>query len=159
VKTKLLASALTLFVFTAMAAERPSGLSPQQVEGLMNGRGMGLSMPAEMNGKPGPLHVLELADALELTETQRQAAGDLVARMKAAAIPLGREVVAKEASLDAVFAASLADPAKAQALVADIAALQGRLRWVHLETHLAMTAVLTPGQAERYGHLRHQSGH
>ena len=154
-KTKLFAAALALTALSAQAAQRPSGLSPQQVEGLLQGRGMGLSMPAEMNGKPGPLHVLELAEALELTEDQRRAAGDLVARMKAAAIPLGQEVVAKENSLDAVFASPQSDPAAAQALVADIAALQGRLRWAHLETHLAMTEILSPVQVARYRHLRH----
>ncbi|EME70442.1 hypothetical protein H261_08168 [Paramagnetospirillum caucaseum] len=118
-----LAAAFALIALPVLAAERPSGLNPQQIEGLLAGRGMGLSMPAEMNGKPGPLHVLELADALELTEAQRRAAAELVAGMKAAAIPLGREVVAREAGLDAVFAAAHPDTAAAEALVADIAAL------------------------------------
>jgi Spy/CpxP family protein refolding chaperone len=151
-----MASALFLFALSASAVERPSGLSPQQVEGLLNGRGMGLSMPAEMNGKPGPLHVLELADALDLTEAQRRVAMDLVAAMKAEAIPLGQEVVAKEARLDAAFAA---DGAGGETLVSEIAALQGRLRWVHLKTHLAMAAVLSPEQAARYSRLRHHTGH
>jgi Spy/CpxP family protein refolding chaperone len=148
----VLAAVLTLIALPVFAAERPSGLSPQQMEGLLAGRGMGLSMPAEMNGKPGPLHVLEHADTLGLTEAQRQTAMDLVAAMKAEAIPLGREVVERESRLDIIFAA---DGAGAETLVAEIAALQGRLRWVHLRTHLAMTAVLTPEQVAWYRHLRH----
>ncbi len=32
---------------------------------------MSLAQAAELNGYPGPLHVLELADALELTPEQR----------------------------------------------------------------------------------------
>lgn len=127
-KIALIAAALALIALPASANQPPSGLSPQQVEGLLAGRGMGLSMPAEMNGKPGPLHVLEHADALGLSEAQRRIAAELVAGMKAAA---------------------------AKALVTEIAALQGRRRWVHLEAHLAMTAALTPEQAARYRQLRH----
>lgn len=153
-KPTLAALILLLCANPALAAGQPSGLTPQQVEGLLAGRGMGLSMPAEMNGKPGPLHVLELAEALELTEAQRHAAAALVERMKAAAVPLGRDVVAREAALDTVFAAGNSDVA-AETLVAEIAVLQGRLRWVHLETHLAMAAGLSPEQMAHYRHLRH----
>lgn len=148
----ILAAVLTLIALPVFAAERPSGLTPQQMEGLLAGRGMGMSMPAEMNGKPGPLHVLEHADALGLTEAQRRTADELVTAMKAEAIPLGREVVELESRLDSTFAA---DGAGAETLVAEIAALQGRLRWVHLRTHLAMTTVMTPEQVARYRHLRH----
>lgn len=151
-KTVRAAAVLALIVPSAFAADRPSGLTPQQMEGLLAGRGMGLSMPAEMNGKPGPLHVLEHAESLGLTEAQRRIAAELVAAMKAEAIPLGQEVVAREGRLDAAFAA---DGAGAEALVGEIAALQGRLRWVHLKTHLAMTAAMTPEQVAQYRHLRH----
>ena len=39
-------------------------LSEQQVADLRAGRGMGLALAAELNGYPGPLHVIELADKL-----------------------------------------------------------------------------------------------
>jgi hypothetical protein len=45
-------------------------LSAADVEALENGQGWGLAKPAELNGYPGPLHVLELADELQLTEEQ-----------------------------------------------------------------------------------------
>jgi hypothetical protein len=48
-------------------------LSGQQIDDLKNGRGMGLALAAELNGYPGPLHVLELADRLGLTRTKKQA--------------------------------------------------------------------------------------
>jgi Spy/CpxP family protein refolding chaperone len=150
-KTALIASALALISLSVAAAERPSGLTQPQMEGLLAGRGMGLSMPAEMNGKPGPLHVLEHADALGLTEAQRRIAAELVAAMKAEAIPLGQEMVARESRLDSIFAA---DGAGAENLVAEIATLQGRLRWVHLRAHLAMTTAMTPEQVAHYRHLR-----
>jgi hypothetical protein len=43
--------------------QRPvKALSEQQVADLRAGRGMGLALAAELNGYPGPLHVIELAD-------------------------------------------------------------------------------------------------
>jgi len=42
-------------------------LSDEQMADLRAGRGMGLALAAELNGYPGPAHVLELADKLELT--------------------------------------------------------------------------------------------
>ena len=64
-------------------------LSPEQLADLRAGRGMGLALPAELNGYPGPTHVLELAGPLGLTPEQRARTESLVAAMKAEAIPLG----------------------------------------------------------------------
>jgi hypothetical protein len=47
------------------------GLSEQQVADLRAGRGMGLALAAELNGYPGPVHVLELAKPLGLSADQR----------------------------------------------------------------------------------------
>ena len=48
-------------------------LSEQQVADLRAGRGMGLALAGELNGYPGPLHVIELADRLQLGDDQRTA--------------------------------------------------------------------------------------
>src|SRR5262245_1477224 len=45
-------------------------LSAEQLADLKAGRGMGLALAAELNGYPGPLHVLELADRLQLSPEQ-----------------------------------------------------------------------------------------
>ena len=42
-------------------------LSPEDLEELRTGAGMGLAKAAELNGYPGPLHVLALAKELQLT--------------------------------------------------------------------------------------------
>lgn len=39
-------------------------LSDKQIADLQAGRGMGLALSAELNGYPGPVHVLELAERL-----------------------------------------------------------------------------------------------
>jgi len=57
---------------------RPTkALSEQQVDDLRAGRGMGLALAAELNGYPGPSHLLELADKLELSADQRVRIGQL----------------------------------------------------------------------------------
>ena len=70
----LLASAVAAIAQTPYAGmqSRPiKALSEQQVADLGAGRGMGLALVAELNGYPGPLHVLELADKLSLSKDQR----------------------------------------------------------------------------------------
>ena len=70
--------------------KRPvQALSDQQVADLRAGRGMGMALPAELNGYPGPSHVIELADKLTLTDAQLATAKTLFGSMKAEAVPLG----------------------------------------------------------------------
>ena len=69
-------------------------LSAQQVADLSSGRGMGLALAAELNGYPGPSHVLELADNLDLTTEQRARVQALFDAMKAEAMPLGAMLIA-----------------------------------------------------------------
>jgi hypothetical protein len=45
-------------------------LSAQEIEGLLAGEGMGFALAAELNGHPGPKHVLELASELDLSADQ-----------------------------------------------------------------------------------------
>lgn len=148
-----LGAALSLIVFAAAA--EPTGLTAAQLDGLRQGRGLGLSMPAELNGHPGPLHVLENAEALMLTPDQTTAVAALTARMKAEAVGLGERVIAKEGELDALFAAGRPDDARLSALVEEIGRLNAALRLVHLRTHVSATALLTPEQVAAYYRIRH----
>src|SRR6266436_3691578 len=86
-------------------------LSEQQISDLRAGRGMGLALAAELNGYPGPMHVLELADSLALSDQQRAKMQDLFAAMRAEAIPLGDRLIAQEAELDRQFADKTISPA------------------------------------------------
>src|ERR1700737_1781125 len=61
-------------------------LSDQQIADLRAGRGMGLALAAELNGYPGPLHVLELADQLQLNNMQRERMRELTEQMKSEAV-------------------------------------------------------------------------
>jgi Spy/CpxP family protein refolding chaperone len=129
-------------------------LSEQQVTDLKAGRGMGLSFPAELNGYPGPAHVLELADALQLTDDQHTKTKALLEAMKAETIPLGERIVSEETMLDRLFADAKATKDEVNKAAARIASAQGDLRAAHLRYHLAMTELLSAEQIARYAELR-----
>ena len=143
-----------LLALPAWASDAPTGMTASQMEGLRMGRGMGMSLPAELNGKPGPLHVLELAEALNLDPAQRDAMAALVDAMKAAAIPLGERIIEQEGALGALFRQPAPDEGVIAQRVAQIGQLNAELRLVHLRTHLATTRLLTPEQIARYSQLR-----
>ena len=129
-------------------------LSEQQISDLRAGRGMGLALPGEMNGYPGPLHVLELADQLQLSAAQRQRVQQLFEAMKAEAIPVGETLIQQESALDRQFAEQKISPDVLTQLTAQIGETQGRLRAVHLKYHLTTAELLTAHQRHRYAELR-----
>jgi hypothetical protein len=135
--------------------QRPiKALSEQQTADLRAGRGMGLALAAELNGYPGPVHVLELGDQLRLTDAQRGRMQALKDAMTAEAIPVGEKLVSQETALDRAFADRTISPAALQALTGEIGQTHGALRAVHLKYHLTAAAVLTDQQMMQYRHLR-----
>ena len=129
-------------------------LSDKEVADLLAGQGMGLAKAAELNGYPGPAHVLEHAVALGLSGEQRSASDALMRKHKAAAREIGKELVAAERGLDAAFAGRTIDAARLSVLTREIGLKQAQLREEHLRTHLEQTALLTPEQVNRYAQLR-----
>jgi Spy/CpxP family protein refolding chaperone len=154
--TFLLASgaAIAQTPYAGMQNRPIKALSEQQVADLWAGRGMGMALAAELNGYPGPSHVLELADKLELTAEQRATVQTLFDSMKAQAVPLGSKLLEQEAELDRQFANRTVTPESLKASTAAVATTQGALRETHLEYHLSTAAILTPGQMQRYAELR-----
>jgi len=159
---------VSLAFFTGASAETPyagmqtrsiKALSEQQVADLNAGRGMGLALAAELNGYPGPAHVLELADKLELSTDQRTQVQGLFDSMKTEAIPLGSRLIEQEADLDRQFADRTVTSESLKASTAAIAETLGVLRDTHLKYHLLMGKVLTPPQMGRYAELRGYGGH
>lgn len=135
--------------------DRPvKALSGQQVADLRAGRGMGLALAAELNGYPGPAHVLEHAAALGLSDEQRTRTQALYDAMQAEAVPLGERLIAQEAELDGQFRSRAITPASLTAATEEIGATQAALRAAHLRYHLTMLDVLTDDQVRRYRELR-----
>ena len=140
--------------YAGMQDREIKALSAEERGALLEGQGMGLALAAELNGYPGPVHVLELADALQLTGEQRHATHQLMQAHKAEARELGAQVLAAEGELDRAFAGRRIDDAEIARLTARIGELQGRLRAAHLRTHLKQADLLTPQQVAKYQQLR-----
>lgn len=140
--------------YAGMERRRVKALSDQQIADLKAGRGMSLALAAELNSYPGPLHVLELADALQLSDQQRSRTNVLIESMKAETIPIGEAIIVEETTLDRLFSERRVTRASLDAAVSRIGAAQGELRGAHLRYHLAMVEVLSPAQMALYAKLR-----
>jgi hypothetical protein len=100
----LLAAAVSLLTAAIQAADTPyagqetrtvKALSGEDIAALRKGEGMGMAKAAELNGYPGPVHVMALAAQLGLSETQQRDVKAIFERMSAAAKPLGAELIAQ----------------------------------------------------------------
>jgi Spy/CpxP family protein refolding chaperone len=140
--------------YAGMQDRAIKALSDEERRALLDGRGSGMALAAELNGFPGPAHVLELAEALQLTGEQRHATQLLMQEHQAEARALGAQVVDAERELDRAFAGRQLDEKEVDRLTARIGQLQARLRAAHLRTHLKQSALLTPAQVARYQQLR-----
>jgi Spy/CpxP family protein refolding chaperone len=129
-------------------------LSVKEINGYLSGRGLGMAKTAELNHYPGPMHVLELADKLKLSEQQRKRTQAIFEQMKRQVLPLGKQLVEKERELDGLFASQNISENEMARLVGEIAALNGKLRAAHLRAHLAQKQVLTAEQVTQYDQLR-----
>jgi len=135
--------------------QRPvKALSDQQLADLRAGRGMGLALAGELNGYPGPLHVIELADQLQLSSEQRQHVQKLFAEMKAEAMTVGETLIEQERQLDREFAEQRISPVSLNRLTSQIGETQAKLRAVHLKYHLTTAELLSTHQRHRYAQLR-----
>ena len=160
---RVLACALLLVPAVALAQHQPyagqhdreiKALSPDEVKQYLSGAGMGYAKPAELNRFPGPMHVLELADKLELTPEQRVGTGKLMDAHKAEARAIGARRVESERAIEALFRTGELDEAALARGVREAAALEGEYRLSHLETHRRMRTLLSEEQVARYVQLR-----
>lgn len=133
-------------------------LSAEEIRQLEEGAGMQMALPAELNGYPGPSHVLELADVLELTPEQRASVDSVRASMLDRARDLGRRVIDAERALDRLFAERTVDEASVAEASSHVGALRAELRAAHLSAHLATRALLSEEQRMRYQHHRGYGG-
>ena len=76
-------AALAQTPYAGLQTRPIKALSDQQVADLKAGRGMGLALAAELNGYPGPSHLLELAVQLGLSDPQKTRIQGLFEAMKA----------------------------------------------------------------------------
>ncbi len=134
------------------------GLSDEDVAELRRGGGWGLAKAAELNGAPGPAHLLELKAEIGLSAEQVAAVTAMFERMQAAARAEGETLIALEVALDRGFREGTMDLATLERLTAAIGASLGRLRLVHLAAHLETPKLLSASQVADYNRLRGYGG-
>lgn len=140
--------------YKGQEARAIKSLSESDIEELKEGKGWGVAKAAELNGYPGPAHVLELKDDLELTSDQIQKTENLFQRMQAEAIKLGHKFIEAEWALTNAFSDKTISAEQLDSLVTASTEQRGALRVVHLSAHLEMMDILSEGQIRKYNDLR-----
>jgi len=163
-----LLAVIIALVYTANAAETPAykskyagqeqriikSLSKEDILQLQQGEGWGLAKAAELNGMPGPAHVLQMKEQIALTKDQEEKINALYEDMKSKAIPLGKELIKLEKKLNDSFAKRTITKEQLNTQLDAIYKVQKKLRYVHLVTHLTTPSILTAKQIEQYNRLR-----
>lgn len=129
-------------------------LSPDDIDELRRGGGWGLAKAAELNGVPGPAHLLELKDAIPLEPSQVARLEAIFEEMQTAAIAEGERLIAAEAALEGAFRDGTLTEETLRDLLAAIAASRSALRYIHLRAHLETPELLSETQIARYDALR-----
>lgn len=140
--------------YAGFDAREIKSLSEDDIAQIRAGQGWGLALPAELNGLPGPAHLLELKEQLGLDPEQVAQVEALFEDMQQEAIAAGARFIAAEAALDAAFASGELTPEILEQQVSEAAEARGALRYVHLSRHLETPAILTEAQIARYKELR-----
>lgn len=129
-------------------------LSPDDIAELRRGGGWGMAKAAELNGIPGPVHLLELKDNIPLRETQVSEIKEIYGKMKHAAIQQGEKLIALEKELETQFRNGSITRASLSKMLQAISETRMKLRFIHLSTHLRTPEILTAAQIARYNSLR-----
>lgn len=140
--------------YAGQGARTVTSLSADEVRDYLAGKGMGLAKPAELNGFPGPAHVLELATELALTSEQRLAIEQAKSRMLVRAKSAGERYVTAEMAVDALMRSSDPKSADVAARLAAADAVRAEIRMAHIEAHLEITPLLSASQRSKYSVLR-----
>lgn len=140
--------------YEGFEAREITSLSEQDIEALRKGSGWGLALPAELNGFPGPAHVLELAQELNLSDNQKQDVTAIYDAMLIDAISAGEALINAELQLDEGFKSSRLNAGKLRQLIDDAEAARADLRYVHLSRHLMTVEILDADQVAAYAELR-----
>jgi len=140
--------------YAGMHKRAIKSLSDSDIKELRRGGGWGLALPAELNGMPGPAHLLELKDKIPLSQDQVQQIQALFDDMRDAAIPAGERLIAAEAALESVFASGRVDDPSLRRALAQAEAARAELRYIHLVQHGKTSRMLSPEQINRYNILR-----
>lgn len=140
--------------YAGFEAREVTSLSESDLAELRRGGGWGLALPAELNGYPGPAHLLELKEKIPLSPAQTAEIQALFDQMRQEAIAAGERFIAAETALDAGFRTPGLTRAELEQLLQAAAEARAALRLVHLSRHLLTSEILSQDQIETYNALR-----
>lgn len=140
--------------YAGMQNRAIKSLSDNDINELRRGGGWGLALAAELNGMPGPSHLLELKDEIPLASDQVNKTQVLLDEMRKAAIPTGERLIAAEKALESAFASGKVDESSLRRLLAEAESTRSELRFIHLSQHYKTVQFLKPEQIKRYSILR-----
>ena len=140
--------------YAGMQNRAIKSLSDNDINELRRGAGWGLALAAELNGMPGPTHLLELKDQIPLASEQVAKTKVLLDEMRKAALPAGERLIDAEKALEAAFTNGKIDESSLRRLLADSEAARSELRFIHLSQHYKTVQFLKPEQIKRYNILR-----
>jgi Spy/CpxP family protein refolding chaperone len=129
-------------------------LSADDITELRRGGGWGLAKAAELNGMPGPAHLLELKYEIPLTFDQVSKIEAAFMGMKEKAVAEGERLIARERELEEAFRSGTVTDASLKEMISSIEESRAALRYIHLSAHLATPHLLTPQQVAKYVELR-----
>ena len=140
--------------YAGMQNRAIKSLSDNDIKELRRGGGWGLALAAELNGMPGPAHMLELKEQIALNQDQVTKTQALLDDMRKAAIPTGERLIAAELALEKAFAKGAVEEASLRRLLAEAESARTELRFIHLSQHYKTVQFLKPEQIKRYNILR-----
>jgi len=129
-------------------------LSANDISQLEKGGGWGFAKAAELNGYPGPLHILQMESEIALTPKQKTDIEALYQNMNLKAAALGKKFISLEKELNIAYAKNEIDAKSLGKYVTAIEAVRSDLRFVHLSAHLETPNILTEEQVVLYNKLR-----
>lgn len=132
-------------------------LSQDDIDGLKAGLGTpfgGIAKLAELNGYPGPRHVLDLSAELNLNESQISETKRIFNEMNSKAITLGEQLIQIEQRINDRFDEKTMEENYLESKLNESSQIYSKLRYVHLNAHIEMTQILTKSQIEKYNEIR-----
>jgi len=175
-KRSIISVAFSIFAFAAAAqnnGDRQGGhaspyagqerqaiksLSNEDIAELERGGGWGLAKAAELNGVPGPAHLLEMRKEIALTADQVAKLEVIFRDMQQKAIIEGKRLIKREKALEDAFRAGPVSDVTLRKQLAEVEASRSALRYIHLAAHLTSPPLLTPEQIKLYNKLRGYDG-
>ena len=140
--------------YSGQEVRKIKSFSESDLKELRRGGGWGLAKAAELNGVPGPIHLLEMKEKISLTNDQVNSITASFKKMQKTAIAYGKKYIVLHEQMEKKFRERTIDKQLLRFYLTKISQVRKELTYAHLSAHLDMIAILTPDQIKLYNKLR-----